>query len=124
MAMQAVDGGTCWILLAALYPTFGKRGTGQRTKETTAAAESPATEQTPGTPTDTKVTVPNSQSSPSMQPSSSAVESGAATEHTAASGAATENTEDNDGDDKQADNQTEAISAATEHASKPKKQLR
>ena len=45
---------------------------------------SPATEQTPGTPTDTKVTVPNSQSSPSMQPSSSAVESGAATEHTAA----------------------------------------
>ena len=31
---------------------------------------------------------------------------------------------DNDGDNKQADNQTEAISAATEHASKPKNQLR
>ena len=41
---------------------------------------------------------------------------GAATEHTAASGAATEHTKDNDGDDKQADNQREAISAATEHA--------
>ena len=48
------------------------------------ATMSPATEQTPGTPTDTQVTVPNSQRSPSMQPSSSAVESGAATEHTAA----------------------------------------
>ena len=42
---------------------------------------------------------------------------GAITEHTATRGAATENTEDNDGDDKQADKQTEAISAATEHAS-------
>ena len=49
---------------------------------------------------------------------------GAATEHTAASGVATEHTEDNYGDDKQADDQREAISAATEHASKPKKQLR
>ena len=49
---------------------------------------------------------------------------GAATEYTGASGAATKHTKDNDGDDKQADNQREAISAATEHASKPKKQLR
>ena len=49
---------------------------------------------------------------------------GAATEHIAASGAATEHTKDTDGEDKQADNQTEAISAATEHASKSKKQLR
>ena len=40
----------------------------------------------------------------------------AATEHTATRCADTENTEDNDGDDKQADNQREAISAATEHA--------
>ena len=42
MAMQALHGGTCWILLAALYPTFGKQGMGRRTKETTAAAESDA----------------------------------------------------------------------------------
>ena len=49
---------------------------------------------------------------------------GAATEHTAASGVATEHTEDNYGDDKQADDQREARSGATEHASKPKKQLR
>ena len=71
--------------MAFLLPTFGKRPQeegGTARKRT--ATMSPATEQTPGTPTDTKVTVPNSQSSPSMQPSSSAVESGAATEHTAA----------------------------------------
>ena len=48
----------------------------------------------------------------------------AITVHTVTRGAATEHTEDNDGDDKQTDNQTEAISAATEHASKPKNQLR
>ena len=49
---------------------------------------------------------------------------GADTGHTATRGAATEHTEDNDGHDKQADNQREAISAATEHASTSKKQLR
>ena len=49
---------------------------------------------------------------------------GAATEQTVASGVATEHTEDNYGDDKQADDQREARSGATEHASKPKKQLR
>ena len=64
---------------------MGKRPQEQGgTARTRTAAMNPATEQTRGTPTDTKVTVPNSQSSPSMQPSSSAVESGAATEHTAA----------------------------------------
>ena len=76
----------CWCtIMAFLLPTFGKRPReegGTARKRT--ATMSPATEQTPGTPTDTKVTVPNSQSSLSMQPSSSAVESGAATEHTAA----------------------------------------
>ena len=48
----------------------------------------------------------------------------AATEHIARRGAATEHTEDNDGDDKQTDNQTEVINAPTDYASKPKKQLK
>ena len=49
---------------------------------------------------------------------------GIATEHTAASDVAAEHTEDDDGEDKQADNQRDAINADTEHASKAKKQLR
>jgi len=83
--MQALRMDLACTAMAFLLPTFGKRPQeegGTARKRT--ATMSPATEQTPGTPTDTKVTVPNSQSSPSMQPSSSAVESGAATEHTAA----------------------------------------
>ena len=85
MSMQALRMDLACTAMAFLLPTFGKRPQeegGTARKRT--ATMSPATEQTPGTPTDTKVTVPNSQSSPSMQPSSSAVESGAATEHTAA----------------------------------------
>ena len=83
--MQALRMDLACTAMAFLLPTFGKRPQeegGTARKRT--ATMSPATEQTPGTPTDTKVTVPNSQSSPSMQPSSSAVESGAATEHAAA----------------------------------------
>ena len=49
---------------------------------------------------------------------------GAATEHTAATGDDTEHSKHNNGDDEQADDQREAISAATEHASKPKNRLR
>ena len=88
--MQALRMDLACTAMAFLLPTFGKRPQeegGTARKRT--ATMSPATEQTPGTPTDTKVTVPNSQSSPSMQPSSSAVESGAATEHTEAEAAIT-----------------------------------
>ena len=82
MSMQALEMNVACIAIAFWLPTFGKRPreegstTGKRTVTT-----SPATEQTPRTPTDTKVTVQNSQSSTPMQPSSSAVESDAATEH-------------------------------------------
>ena len=85
MSMQALRMDLACAAMAFLLPTFGKRPQEEgSTARKRTATMSPATEQTPGTPTDTKVTVPNSQSSPSMQPSSSAVESGAATEHTAA----------------------------------------
>ena len=83
--MQALRMDLACTAMAFLLPTFGKRPQEEgSTARKRTATMSPATEQTPGTPTDTKVTVPNSQSTPSMQPSSSAVESGAATEHTAA----------------------------------------
>ena len=85
MFMQALRMDLACTAMAFWLPTFGKRPQeegGTARKRT--ATMSPATEQTPRTPTDTKVTVQNSQSSPPMQPSSSAVESGAATEHTAA----------------------------------------
>ena len=85
MSMQALRMDLACAAMAFLLPTFGKRPQEEgNTARKRTATMSPATEQTPGTPTDTKVTVPNSQSSPSMQSSSSAVESGAATEHTAA----------------------------------------
>ena len=85
MSMQALRMDLACTAMAFLLPTFGKRPQEEgSTARKRTATMSPATEQTPGTPTDTKVTVPNSQSSSSMQPSSSAVESGAATEHTAA----------------------------------------
>ena len=85
MSMQALRMDFACTAMAFLVPTFGKRPKEEcDTARKRTAAMSPSTEQTPSTPTDTKLTVPNSQSSPSMQPSSSAVESGAATEHTAA----------------------------------------
>ena len=67
MSMQALRMDLACTAMAFLLPTFGKRPQeegGTARKRT--ATMSPATEQTPGAPTDTKVTVPHSQSSPSM----------------------------------------------------------
>ena len=75
---------TC-IAMAFLFPTFGKRLAGQKTESSSkrTAAISPATELSPGTPTDTEATMQDPGNAARLRSSGSAAEPDAATEHIA-----------------------------------------
>ena len=87
MCMQTLRMDCAYTTIAFLLPTFGKRpreeGDAARKRTVTM---SPATEQTLGTPMDTKATMQNPENDPPMQASSSAAESDADTDHIAAWG--------------------------------------
>ena len=85
MCMQTLRMDCAYTTIAFLLPTFGKRSReeGDAASKRTVSMI-PATEQTLGTPMDTKATMQNRHNSPPMQASSSAAESDAAKEHNAA----------------------------------------
>ena len=84
MCMQTLRMDCAYTTIAFLLPTFGKRSReeGDAASKRTVSM-TPATEQTLGTPIDTKATMQNRHNSPPMQASSSAAESDVASEHIA-----------------------------------------
>ena len=85
LCMQCFRADYTCIAMAFLFPTFGKRHTGQKTENSSkrAAAISSATEPSPGTPTGTEATRQDPANAPPLRSGGSPAEPDAATEHIA-----------------------------------------